>query len=189
MTHVGGRITGGGEAADVRGNRAMMSEKEWWRCADALTAQDTPARGGPSARLTRVLVAGGLVAGLTALAGRRSHRITTRRPARPTSRHRGSGRGGGHDDGKDGGGLGARNVRCDPDALILALSLANANNGGSLSLAPRCTYTLTASSGGNGLPTITERITIQRQRREDRSGRQRRTFQILRDQPPARIRP
>lgn len=137
-----------------------MSEKEWWRRADASTAQ-TPRPRGRRRRLTRVLVAGGLVAGLTALAGPALASDHNSSASATDESHEGPGRGGGHDDGKDGGGPGARNVRCDPDALIVALSLANANNGGSLSLAPRCTYTLTANSGGNGLPTITERITIQ----------------------------
>jgi hypothetical protein len=48
--------------------------------------------------------------------------------------------------------------------LIAAINAANAAGGGTISLAPRCTYTLTAANndsfGGNGLPVITARITI-----------------------------
>jgi hypothetical protein len=58
-------------------------------------------------------------------------------------------------------------VACDPDALIAALTLANADSGGTLSLAHKCTYTLTAFSAappaataGDGLPAIVQPITI-----------------------------
>ena len=48
--------------------------------------------------------------------------------------------------------------------LVAAIKAANAAGGGAISLAPRCTYTLTAadnnSFGGNGLPVITTPITI-----------------------------
>src|SRR5262245_8521562 len=48
--------------------------------------------------------------------------------------------------------------------LVAAVNAANAAGGGAISLAPRCTYTLTAadnhSFGGNGLPVITAPITI-----------------------------
>jgi hypothetical protein len=48
--------------------------------------------------------------------------------------------------------------------LIAAINAANAAGGGSISLAPRCVYTLTtannSSFGGNGLPVITTPITI-----------------------------
>jgi len=48
--------------------------------------------------------------------------------------------------------------------LVAAVKAANAAGGGTISLAPRCTYTLTAadnnSFGGNGLPVITTPITI-----------------------------
>ena len=48
--------------------------------------------------------------------------------------------------------------------LVAAINAANAAGGGTISLAPRCTYTLTAadnnSFGGNGLPVITTPITI-----------------------------
>jgi hypothetical protein len=48
--------------------------------------------------------------------------------------------------------------------LVAAINAANAAGGGAISLAPRCTYTLTAadnnSFGGNGLPVITTPITI-----------------------------
>ena len=48
--------------------------------------------------------------------------------------------------------------------LVAAINAAKAAGGGSISLAPRCTYTLTtannSSFGGNGLPVITTPITI-----------------------------
>jgi hypothetical protein len=48
--------------------------------------------------------------------------------------------------------------------LVAAINAANAAGGGAISLAPRCTYTLTAANnnsfGGNGLPVITTPITI-----------------------------
>ena len=48
--------------------------------------------------------------------------------------------------------------------LVAAVKAANAAGGGTISLAPRCTYTLTAADnnrfGGNGLPVITTPITI-----------------------------
>jgi hypothetical protein len=48
--------------------------------------------------------------------------------------------------------------------LVAAINAANAARGGTISLAPRCTYTLTAadnnSFGGNGLPVITTPIII-----------------------------
>ncbi len=57
-------------------------------------------------------------------------------------------------------------MNCDPNALISALELANAGSGATLSLAPNCTYTLTAFStaptgaAGDGLPVIVQPITI-----------------------------
>src|SRR5690348_17563366 len=49
--------------------------------------------------------------------------------------------------------------------LVAAINAANAAGGGAISLAPGCTYTLTAAAssgqlGANGLPRITTRITI-----------------------------
>jgi len=49
--------------------------------------------------------------------------------------------------------------------LVAAINAANAAGGGAISLAPRCTYTLTAAGssgprGANGLPVVTTRITI-----------------------------
>jgi len=48
--------------------------------------------------------------------------------------------------------------------LVAAINAANTAGGGTISLAPRCTYTLTAadngSFGGNGLPVIITPITI-----------------------------
>ncbi len=51
-------------------------------------------------------------------------------------------------------------VPCDPDALIAAITLANARGGGVLDLAPDCTYLLTANIDGAGLPAITTPITL-----------------------------
>jgi hypothetical protein len=48
--------------------------------------------------------------------------------------------------------------------LIAAINSANAAGGGTITLAPKCTYTLTTANndsfGGNGLPVIATRITI-----------------------------
>ncbi|MFE3329620.1 hypothetical protein [Streptomyces sp. NPDC059176] len=78
----------------------------------------------------------------------------------------GSGRGGegwegrdGHDNSGDGHGR-ARLVDCDPNDLISAITQANSDGGGTLTLAEKCTYTLTANQDGNGLPEIIQPITI-----------------------------
>ncbi|MFE0040110.1 right-handed parallel beta-helix repeat-containing protein [Streptomyces sp. NPDC059015] len=51
-------------------------------------------------------------------------------------------------------------VPCDPNALIAAITEANNNGGGTLSLAEKCTYPLTANQDSNGLPEIIQPITI-----------------------------
>ncbi|WP_431913514.1 hypothetical protein [Micromonospora carbonacea] len=75
--------------------------------------------------------------------------------------------GGGRPDGKGEDGKAedwgrVQEVPCDPDRLIAAITRANADNGGTLKLARGCTYTLTLNSipGGNGLPPISQNITI-----------------------------
>ncbi|WP_018221582.1 autotransporter outer membrane beta-barrel domain-containing protein [Salinispora pacifica] len=72
-------------------------------------------------------------------------------------------RGSGKDDKKEGR-KGARPkgtpIPCDPDALIAAITLANARGGAVLDLAKDCTYLLTADLDGSGLPTITAPITL-----------------------------
>ncbi|MEU2154633.1 right-handed parallel beta-helix repeat-containing protein [Streptomyces sp. NPDC019396] len=55
---------------------------------------------------------------------------------------------------------GKRYVECDPDALVAALVSLNELRGGDLVLAKDCTYTLTANLDGNGLPRITQPISI-----------------------------
>ncbi|MFE3640790.1 hypothetical protein ACFXOM_07245 [Streptomyces sp. NPDC059169] len=67
----------------------------------------------------------------------------------------------GHASGRSGGGEGpAVPVACSPSALIAAITVANQEGGGHLSLAPHCTYTLTANDGSNGLPVVIQPITI-----------------------------
>ncbi|WP_018251936.1 hypothetical protein [Salinispora mooreana] len=51
-------------------------------------------------------------------------------------------------------------VPCDTDALIAAITLANARGGATLNLASKCTYLLTADIDGAGLPAITTPITL-----------------------------
>ncbi|WP_027659032.1 hypothetical protein [Salinispora fenicalii] len=51
-------------------------------------------------------------------------------------------------------------VPCDADALIAAITLANARGGATLNLAKDCTYLLTADIDGAGLPAITTPITL-----------------------------
>ncbi|WP_026189873.1 right-handed parallel beta-helix repeat-containing protein [Salinispora mooreana] len=51
-------------------------------------------------------------------------------------------------------------VPCDADALIAAITLANAHGGATLNLASKCTYLLTADIDGAGLPAITTPITL-----------------------------
>lgn len=51
-------------------------------------------------------------------------------------------------------------VPCDSDALIAAITAANAAGGGRLSLAEKCRYTLTINLDGNGLPEILAPIKI-----------------------------
>ncbi|WP_433649866.1 hypothetical protein ACQP2C_25370 [Micromonospora zamorensis] len=54
-----------------------------------------------------------------------------------------------------------REVPCDTDKLIQAIVFANSKNGGVLELAKGCTYNLTRNDyEGNGLPVITEHITL-----------------------------
>ncbi|MFE3326983.1 hypothetical protein [Streptomyces sp. NPDC059176] len=70
---------------------------------------------------------------------------------------RGEGRASGHSDRDEGP---AVPVDCDPNALIAAITAANQQGGGRLSLAPHCTYTLTANDGGNGLPVVVQHMAI-----------------------------
>ncbi|WP_029723498.1 hypothetical protein [Salinispora cortesiana] len=51
-------------------------------------------------------------------------------------------------------------VPCDADALIAAITLANARGGATLNLATDCTYLLTTDIDGAGLPAITTPITL-----------------------------
>ncbi len=51
-------------------------------------------------------------------------------------------------------------VPCDTDALIAAITLANARGGATLNLATNCTYLLTTDIDGAGLPAITTPITL-----------------------------
>ncbi|RLP94255.1 hypothetical protein [Micromonospora sp. CV4] len=54
-----------------------------------------------------------------------------------------------------------KEVPCDTDKLIQAIVFANSKHGGVLELAKGCTYNLTRNDyEGNGLPIITERITL-----------------------------
>ncbi|GGO14931.1 right-handed parallel beta-helix repeat-containing protein [Micromonospora parathelypteridis] len=54
-----------------------------------------------------------------------------------------------------------KQVPCDTDKLIQAIVFANDKHGGVLELAKGCTYNLTRNDyEGNGLPVITERITL-----------------------------
>lgn len=59
---------------------------------------------------------------------------------------------GGHENGKE--------VPCDNDKLIQAIVYANNSDGGILHLAKGCTYDLSRHQDGNGLPVITEDITL-----------------------------
>ncbi len=66
-----------------------------------------------------------------------------------------------YDSGRDAGAYHlTTDVPCDADALIAALVHANADGGGTLELAGHCTYTLTANVGEDGLPLITEPVTV-----------------------------
>lgn len=53
-----------------------------------------------------------------------------------------------------------KTVPCSSDKLIQAILHANQNRGGVLTLAKDCTYELTRSKQGNGLPVITEPIVL-----------------------------
>ncbi|MET8234093.1 right-handed parallel beta-helix repeat-containing protein [Micromonospora sp. NPDC005298] len=68
----------------------------------------------------------------------------------------------GFDDRADGHGEKDRGtqVPCDSDKLIQAITYANNTDGGVLELAKGCTYLLTRSQDGNGLPVITQPITL-----------------------------
>lgn len=66
--------------------------------------------------------------------------------------------GGGQDDRKHDGRV--KEVPCDTDKLIQAITHANKTNGATLKLAKHCTYELTRSEHGNGLPVIKESIVL-----------------------------
>ncbi|GIH19426.1 hypothetical protein [Rugosimonospora africana] len=51
-------------------------------------------------------------------------------------------------------------VPCNADRLIAAIVRANASGGASLRLTARCVYTLTAAQGPDGLPVITQPISL-----------------------------
>ncbi|MFD5424873.1 hypothetical protein [Streptomyces sp. NPDC127084] len=51
-------------------------------------------------------------------------------------------------------------VECDPNELIVAILDLNSDSGGELVLAKDCKYTLTVNEDENGLPVITQPITI-----------------------------
>ncbi|MEU6206709.1 hypothetical protein ABZ814_24355 [Micromonospora musae] len=54
-----------------------------------------------------------------------------------------------------------KKVPCDTDKLIQAIVFANDNHGATLELAKDCTYNLTRyDQFGNGLPVITEKVTL-----------------------------
>jgi hypothetical protein len=53
-----------------------------------------------------------------------------------------------------------QSVPCDTGALTAAIVRANASGGARLRLTEHCTYTLTAAQGPDGLPTITQPITL-----------------------------
>lgn len=61
----------------------------------------------------------------------------------------------------------AASVACDETALVTAVNAANAAGGGTVTLTPGCTYTLTSSHGNDGvngpagLPIITTPITFE----------------------------
>lgn len=55
---------------------------------------------------------------------------------------------------------GAKNIPCNSDKLIQAIVHANQNRGGVLALAKGCTYELTRSVHGNGLPVVKEPIVL-----------------------------
>jgi len=57
------------------------------------------------------------------------------------------------------------NVPCSTDSLVSAINSANANaDGGTLTLAPHCTYTITTpATAADGLPVITGNVTIKGQ--------------------------
>ncbi|MFY1677100.1 hypothetical protein [Streptomyces sp. WMMC905] len=80
--------------------------------------------------------------------------------------HRGAGAPRGEAEGEDRDGGGGRDrgpvvsVECDPNALIEAMTAANTEGGGRLSLAPHCTYALTANDGATGLPVVVQRMVI-----------------------------
>ncbi len=62
--------------------------------------------------------------------------------------------------GRDGSGGSGTPVPCDADALIAAITSANATGGGVFDLAEECTYLLTADIDGAGLPAIVTPITL-----------------------------
>jgi hypothetical protein len=61
-------------------------------------------------------------------------------------------------------------MACAPDALVAAIDVADADDGGTLKLAPNCTYARTANQGGTGCrcPSLSKGTTPYRSRRQRR---------------------
>ncbi|WP_018252528.1 right-handed parallel beta-helix repeat-containing protein [Salinispora mooreana] len=78
----------------------------------------------------------------------------------PADSHRDEGKGGHTRSGKGKEQPKGTPVPCDADALIAAITLANARGGATLNLAKGCTYLLTTDIDSNGLPIITTPITL-----------------------------
>lgn len=137
------------------------------------THQPDPARSGGRRGRSRWWAVGvtglalttvGVAATPAAAAVGRTRPAVADRPA--TDEHRGQLDGGKPNDqsrddpGKKNGRSPGIPVLCDADALIAAITLANARGGGVLDLARNCTYLLTANIDGAGLPAITSPITL-----------------------------
>lgn len=137
------------------------------------THQPDPARSGGRRGRSRWWAVGvtglalttvGVAATPAAAAVGRTRPAVADRPA--TDEHRGQLDGGRPNDqsrddpGKKTGRSPGVPVPCDADALIAAITLANARGGGVLDLARNCTYLLTANIDGAGLPAITSPITL-----------------------------
>ncbi|WP_028569128.1 right-handed parallel beta-helix repeat-containing protein [Salinispora tropica] len=133
---------------DRLGGTQARSGWRWWAVGLAgMTGLTLAAVGGP-----------------TASAADAVGRTLTAADDRPSDRdHRNKGEDGKHDTkSKERGGKEPNGtpVPCDTDALIAAITLANARDGAVLDLAKNCTYLLTADIDGNGLPAITAPITL-----------------------------
>ncbi|WP_018254171.1 hypothetical protein [Salinispora mooreana] len=126
---------------DPPGRNWARSRRRWWAAGLA---------GVTGLTLTTTIAAASPAAGSVTHA-----QAMINKPTKPAADDRG-----GSPDSRRGEKPKGTPVPCDTDALIAAISLANARGGAILDLATGCTYLLTTDILGAGLPAVTSPITL-----------------------------